>query len=244
MSEHNRKSERFDKKIKAIIEGKHVVILENLSYDGGFLRFNNNYNNMKNQFDLDLYISGFKKIKLKCETQWSNNQGVGFKLILVYNDEKRILENFIDQEHSMIGRYGKDRKYRTEIFISLESTNAFRNVYFANYFKFQGIVREKMLLDHISNINSIFEEGISLVTIDAYNRFKRNAYFGDVLVAEVTVSEIKTREAELKINFINKFTGKIIGEGYQRFCCVNKEHKVIKLPKAFDFLSFYHEAKI
>jgi len=148
----------------------------------------------------------------------------------------------LDGEEKFIVSEMNNRVWRTEIFVNLGETNATGNVYFSNYFKYQGKCREDLLLKHVPNVSEIMmTTGERLITIDSYNKFIESAYFGDYIIGETRVGEIKASSARLDIKFVNKKTGRILGDGYQRFCCANAQGKVIRLPEWFDFLQFYNE---
>jgi len=48
----------------------------------------------------------------------------------------------------------------------------------------------------------------------------------------------------VNINFKNKATGKIVGQGYQRLSIVNSEGKVVRIPEILrEPLDFYQEVE-
>lgn len=236
-----RKQPRVDKKVKANLSDGKVGIVDHLSKTGGFLKISSEY---KDNFQIDLHINKFQKIKLHCKPEWSNELGCGFHITSIENGKNNLFYQYIEKQFSDLEKYGNERIFKEEIDVMLEHTNAFGNVYFSNFFKYQGICREKMLLRHIPNINEIlYNEKLRMVTIDAYNKYINNAYFGDVLIGNVTTKNIEGSHATLLIKFFNKKNGTLIGDGYQNFCCVNSNGKVIKLPKCFDFLDFYAEVE-
>jgi enediyne biosynthesis thioesterase len=119
----------------------------------------------------------------------------------------------------------------------------FGNVYFSNYIEYQGSIREKFLLSTVPNLHEILSEtGIRLVTVDTYNKFISNSYFGDTLLVELTTSDINASTCRLDIRFKNKTSGKLVGQGYQRFCVVNSRGRVIRIPDVLLHpLDFYQE---
>ncbi len=237
-----RHSPRVSKKIVGRVKNEKVII-ENISLTGGFLTGSKDF--MTGAFDLLLQANKYKTISLRCATQWSNGQGVGFKILSIEEGKQDLFKNYVDRWINEITHYGPDRVFRTEIFIALHDTNAFGNVYFAEFFKFQGIARERMLLHHVPDfVRYSMEKGVVLVTIDAYNQYIKNAYFGETIVAEVTTKNLLVSQATLLIRFRNKATGEVIGSGYQSFCCRSlKTGSPIKMPSVFEFLEFYNEVE-
>jgi len=233
---------RVEKKIKAVLScGTGIV--ENISESGGFLRPDQEIPDAP--FQLELKISEFKNIKMRCEPQWQSSDGVGFKVLDIQEAQEDLYSEYVEKQLQALRVYGNERVFKTEIMVTLKNTNVFGNVYFANFIEYQGVVREQFLLANVPDLHNLMaEQKIRLVTVDTYNRFISNAYFGDILVVELTTSEIKAATCRLNITFKNKATDELIGEGYQRICVVSEKGKVIRIPETFlGALNFYHEVK-
>lgn len=235
---------RVQKKIRAVLDSG-TAIVENISESGGFLRIDPGQAPPGEPFQLELKISAFKTIKMTCDPQWENESGVGFKVLEIQEAQEDIFARYVESQLQALSVYGRDRVFKTEIVVTLKNTNVFGNVYFANFIEYQGVVREKFLLANVPDLHQLMaEQKIRLVTVDTYNRFISNAYFGDTLVVELTTSEIKAATCRLNITFKNKATGQLIGEGYQRICVVSEKGRVIRIPDTFlGPLNFYHEIK-
>ncbi len=233
---------RVQKKIKAILDNG-TGIVENISTSGGFLKLPHDIPDAP--FHLELKLSEFKHIKMTCSPQWHNEEGVGFKVLEIQEQKEDLFAQYMEKQFQALKEYGRDRVFKTEIVVTLKNTNVFGNVYFANFIEYQGVVREKFLLANVPHLHQLMaEQKIRLVTVDTYNRFIANAYFGDTLVVELTTSEIKAATCRLNIKFTNKATGELIGEGYQRICVVSEKGKVIRIPEDFlGPLNFYQEIK-
>ena len=95
------------------------------------------------------------------------------------------------------------------------------------------------------DINKFFtKRKLRLVTIDVYNKFISSSYFGDTLLIELTTSDLNAATCKLNINFKNKATGEMVGEGYQRLVIVNSKGKAIKVPEILrELLDFYQEVE-
>lgn len=232
---------RVKKKLKAVLENGTGVI-ENLSASGGFLK---TQKIPAKPFTIELKISEFRGITLECEPQWRNESGVGFKLAKIEETKEDLFVEYVEKQIRALQIYGEDRVFKTEVVVTLKDTNVFGSVYFSNFIEYQGIIREKFLLQNIPDIHKLLTESrIRLVTVDTYNRYIENAYFGDTLVVELTTSEIQAATCRLNITFTNKDTGRLIGEGYQRFCVVSAKGTVIRIPEEFRGpLDFFHELK-
>ena len=239
MSKNLRKNERVKRTVTAESSDHQPLIVDNISRSGGYLRADRHTGGT---FSLSLLLNNYKKVDLKCISRWSDEKGLGFEIVNVEKNKEALFNEFVDRQITLTRKFGNDRVFRTELFISLGETNATGNVYFANYVKYQGILREQCIVKHVPNINEIMmQTGIRLVTVDVYQKFRSNAYFGDTLIGELTVDQIQGCKAKVRFRYKNKETGVLIGEGYQHFCCVDKTGKVLKMPKLFEFMEYYIE---
>lgn len=233
---------RVKKKIKAVLD-HGTGIIENISSSGGFLRTDSEI--PSDPFNIELKISNFKTIKIQCEPQWENDAGVGFKVIDVEDTKEELFNEYVEKQIQALEHFGKERVFRTEVMVTLKDTNAFGNVYFSNYIQYQGEVREKFLLSSVPGLHEMMTAtSIRLVTIETYNKFINNSYFGDTLLVELTTSEINGASCRLNITFKNKETGELVGQGYQRVCIVGATGRVMRIPaNLLDILDFYQEIK-
>ncbi len=233
---------RVNKKLMAYFKGGQGVI-ENISKSGGFLKTENKIPD--DHFNIELTILGYKRIKIECEPQWNNESGVGFKVLDVENSKQEFFTKYIQNQFQVLERYGNNRIFTTEKVITLKDTNIFGNVYFSNYIEYQGEIREKFFLSSFPDLNELLaKRKIRFVTIDVYNKFISSAYFGDTLLIELTTSNLNAATCKFNINFKDKATGKLIGQGYQRVSIVNSKGKVIRIPEIFrEPLDFYQEVE-
>ncbi len=232
-------------KKKLIANFDHGIgIVENISTSGGFLTTDVNIPTGE-FFKIELKVMGFKTIKLNCEAQRCMDSGIGFKILDFENSKQDLFNQYIKGQFRALRKFGSNRIFTTEIVITLKDTNVFGNVYFSNFIEYQGIIREKFLLSAVPDLhNMLSANSIRLVTVDTYNRFMQNAYFGDTLLIELTTSAIKASSCKLNITFKNKNTGWIVGKGYQTFCVVKSNGKVIRIPDMFlEPLDFFQEVQ-
>ncbi|MCP4114289.1 MAG: hypothetical protein GY737_02595 [Desulfobacteraceae bacterium] len=233
---------RVKKRIKAVLD-HGTGIIENISSSGGFLKTDSEIPNAP--FNIELKISNFKTIKIQCEPQWENESGVGFKVVNVEDTKEELFNEYVEKQIRALEYFGKERVFQTEVTVTLKDTNVFGNVYFSNYIQYQGVVREKFFLEKVPELHELLTaNSLRLVTIDTYNKFINNSYFGDILLVELTTSEIAGASCKLNITFKNKETGELVGEGYQRVCIVGATGRVMRIPaELLDILDFYQEIK-
>ncbi len=232
---------RLKKRIFANLKNTSGII-ENISSSGGFLKTDVQVPE-GDLFEIELEITKSKKIMLICKSQRCTNSGIGFKVLDAGNSKQKSFQQYVEKQFEALKRYGHSRVFRTEILVTLKDTNVFGNVYFSNFIEYQGVIREKFLLASVPDLHELIAKtNIRLVTVDTYNKFIQNAYFGDILVAELTTSSIKAASCKLNIIFKNKATDQIIGKGFQTFCVVNSNGKVIRIPgELLEPLDFYQE---
>ena len=221
-----------------------IGIVENISASGGFLTTDADFPTDE-FFTIGLKVMGCKTIKMNCEVQRRMESGVGFKILDFENSKQDLFHQYIKGQFRALRKFGSDRIFTTEIVITLKDTNVFGNVYFSNFIEYQGIIREKFLLSAVPDLYDMLSaKSIRLVTIDTYNRFLENTYFGDTLLVELTTSAIKASSCKLNITFKNKHTGRIVGSGYQNFCVVKSNGKVIRIPDMLlEPLDFFQEVQ-
>jgi enediyne core biosynthesis thioesterase len=234
---------RVNKKIKARL-GDVTGIIENISTSGGFLKLNSDF--PRERFNIELQLKRYKTIRMVCDPQWYNDIGVGFKVINVMDAKTDQFIEYVESQVQALKHFGVDRVFKTEITVTLKDTNVFGSVYFSNYIEYQGVVREKFLLETLPEIHEMLSETrIALATIETYHHYICNAYFGDTLVAELTTSKINGASCRLNINFKIKNTGKTVGKGYQRFCVVGSQGRVVRIPdKLLKILDYYQQLEV
>jgi len=233
-----RKDPRINKGIlvKNIPDSK----IENLSITGGFICTDKT---LGQYFNLHIHLNIYLIINIQCELIRKNSKGIGFRINKFLDGNISEYSDFIQKEISLSAKLSKDRVWRHEHFITVEETNVFGNMYFADFFKLQGIARDLMLLYHVQDIHQIMAEtGATIAVVDAYNKFIKPCFFGENITIEISTKDIMRSRATLIINFRNKENNEMRGEGYQRFCWVSNTGKVMQLPPIFDFLSYYEQA--
>lgn len=137
------------------------------------------------------------------------------------------------KEYDVRGRWqypGEEFVY--EKLVTLKETNMEGNVYFANYFLWQGEIREAMLLSHPH-----FEEEakryhyVKMITHSAYQRFLHESYLGDIVQGRMTAREIKNCSFILVFRFFNKRKNLFLAEGWQRIAFSDmRSGKVCTIP--------------
>jgi enediyne core biosynthesis thioesterase len=123
------------------------------------------------------------------------------------------------------------KKFSLDLRVYLKDTNLFGNVYFANYFYWQGMAREEFFRQVAPDPMFFVNKKITMVTIEAGMKFKKEALLFDEVVIEVKIANPKITTFELVFIFTNKNSGELLGEGRQKIGFIDKHNKVIPIPK-------------
>jgi len=122
----------------------------------------------------------------------------------------------------------KPQVYLKSIDVYLKDSNAYGNVYFSNYFVWQGIVREAWFSD------CIFENMLDLkgcfVTKNAYNEYCSPVFPFQKIKGELKVESMRKSSFKLVFNFYDS-KDVIVSKGYQTVLYTDKNGKILKLPE-------------
>lgn len=119
-------------------------------------------------------------------------------------------------------------EYKT--IVTIGDTNALQNMYFLNFFKLQGIVRELWVKDSVKEGLADLANGMLLITRDARCNFKKDLFLYDEVTVKFYFTEINKTNTRLNFEFINSRTDELHAEGNQTIVFANNQHKVIMIP--------------
>ena len=120
--------------------------------------------------------------------------------------------------------------FSMDVRVYLRDTNLFGNVYFANYFYWQGIAREEFFRQITPDPMFFVNKKIKMVTIEASTKFKKEALLFDDIEVRVEVSNPKITTFDLIFTFIKKNTGDILAEGKQKIGFISQKGSIIPIP--------------
>ena len=112
----------------------------------------------------------------------------------------------------------------------LKDSNAYGNIYFARYFEWQGLCREKWFSECICP--NMFELKGSLVTRSAHNDYVATILPFQKVRCELSTRRIKSASFELVFHFYDAESNKLLSKGGQKIAMV--EHggtKLLKFPE-------------
>jgi len=123
-------------------------------------------------------------------------------------------------------------EYKTTVTIG--DTNALQNMYFLNFFKLQGIVRELWVKKHVKNSLRDMQNGLVLITKDARCNFYKDFYLYDDITVQLTFTKKSKTNTRLTFQFINRKTKEVHAMGAQIIVFADHNHKVIKIPEHWE----------
>jgi enediyne core biosynthesis thioesterase len=123
------------------------------------------------------------------------------------------------------------KTYTCEFSVYLKDSNAYGNVYFARYFEWQGVVREKFWIECVCN--TFTEIGIILATRSADIQYKKEVFPNQKITASLNVIDLKKTSAGLYIVFRNSVSNEIVSEGHQSIVFLDKVKKITRIPLDF-----------
>ncbi len=124
------------------------------------------------------------------------------------------------------------RPYRYPLVVSFQDTNVVGNVYFAQYFAWQGKCREAFLREHTPQILDDFKAGFGIITKDAQCQFVREARAFDELLIEMFLDDLTPLSVTMRFDYYRReSTGRVLlAQGSQSTMWVNPEHRLSVMP--------------
>jgi len=124
------------------------------------------------------------------------------------------------------GNFAKPRTYHQKFETSLKHSNATQNVYFSNFFEWQGSARERWFYECISS-DMLQDKGV-FITKQAHNNFIREAFPFQTIHCELNSFDIQKCSFYLLFRFY--INGELASSGYQQIVFANKAKRIAKLP--------------
>lgn len=117
--------------------------------------------------------------------------------------------------------------FRHSIDIYLKESNAYGNTYFARYFEWQGICRERWLHQCIAQ-DLLQTQGV-LMTKRANQEYLHETFPFQTIECELNTFEVKSCSLYLLFRFL--VDGKPVSHGYQQIVFASHDKKIKRLPE-------------
>lgn len=122
-------------------------------------------------------------------------------------------------------------KHESTYRVPYADTDQMQVVYYANYFIYFERSRTDMLRDLGISYREVEERGYILPVAEAHCKYKNPARYDDLLTFRSWVSELRGVRLTVKTQVWREET--LLVEGEVTLACVNKEHKLTRLPDFF-----------
>ena len=124
--------------------------------------------------------------------------------------------------------------YDYECAVTIGDTNAMGNVYFANYFKLQGIVRELWMRDSVPNLDTHLKT-LYLSTKSAHCDYKSPFFLYDQLLIKLYFTNLKHVSVQFNFDFYHKKDGALTlhAKGDQVIVFQDLNKKPCRIPQDY-----------
>jgi enediyne core biosynthesis thioesterase len=117
--------------------------------------------------------------------------------------------------------------FRHSIDIYLKESNAYGNTYFARYFEWQGICRERWLHQCIAQ-DLLQPKGV-LITKRAHQEYLQETFPFQTIQCELNTFDVKSCSLYLIFRFL--VDGKPVSQGYQQIVFASHDKRIQRLPE-------------
>ncbi len=122
--------------------------------------------------------------------------------------------------------------------VYLNETNAMGGVvYYSNYSKWQGIVREAFFIRCVPEWQQILSEvlkgNVEMITVEEHSNFIHHAYFGEEIVIKAIARDIQKFNFKISYEMTKKNEQKIIYQGWQKIAFSDNKGRFIPIPEPF-----------
>jgi enediyne biosynthesis thioesterase len=129
--------------------------------------------------------------------------------------------------HHYLQRPQKKKVFHYRVDICLKDSNAYGNTYFARYFEWQGVCRERWFYECIAP-DMLQSLGV-FITKDAHQEYVHETFPFERVDCEVTAFAVKQCSFSLRFRF---FVGdRLVSTGYQQIVFATRDKKITRLPE-------------
>jgi len=140
---------------------------------------------------------------------------------------------------------GKEFVYKHTV--SLHETNAMGGVvYFSNFVKWQGMVREEFFTKAFPSWKEIMKlvmaGSANMITVEEHSRFRGHAFFGDTVIVKLQTANLKKVSFDLIFKMYRNTEDRLIYEGWQKLTFDDYKGNFIPIPEPFQKTILEYEA--
>lgn len=140
------------------------------------------------------------------------------------------------------------RHFEYRLSLGLQETNVVGNVYFANYFLWQGKCREEFLRRHAPQVLEEFAAGFGMITKECSCVFHQEAFAFQQLVIRMGLERLTRTGMSMTFDYCREEEDgslTLLAQGRQEAIWVSPEHRVALLPRyLYDAIAQYAASEI
>jgi enediyne biosynthesis thioesterase len=126
--------------------------------------------------------------------------------------------------HLLLSRAGAMKFYEYKQIVGFEETNLTGNVYFTNYFHWQGRAREHFLRDHAPEILPQLEKGLALITLNCSCSFLDEVKAFDEVTVRMFLEDIQQNRIIMRFEYWRDAPGPVlVARGEQQIACMHRQ---------------------
>jgi acyl-CoA thioesterase FadM len=121
------------------------------------------------------------------------------------------------------------KSYDLRYTVTIGDTDLLQSMYFLNFFRLQGMIRELWVKDCVEGGLQDLAQGFILITKEASNNYRKDFYLYDNIVVKFQFTELHNTYAVLNFKFYEEHTMELRAEGFQKVVFANNNHKLAKI---------------
>lgn len=123
-----------------------------------------------------------------------------------------------------------DRSFDQRFVVTFQDTNVAGNVYFATYFRWQGVCRELLLALLYSQASEDLRKGMGFATKYAHMDFVHEALLFDSILIRMTAQRLTRIQVEFGFEFLKEPEGRLLAKGTQGVVWTTCDHSPGRMP--------------
>lgn len=123
--------------------------------------------------------------------------------------------------------------FEHRLLVTFGDTNVVGNVYFANYFHWQGACREALMAETYPEFEDNLRRGFGMITEFAHIDFLQESRLFDRVLVRMAVSDISRTRFEFEFEFVREKDDTLLARGKQAVVWINQQHRPSLMPDKF-----------
>jgi YbgC/YbaW family acyl-CoA thioester hydrolase len=120
--------------------------------------------------------------------------------------------------------------------VYFNETNAMGGVvYYSNYAKWQGMVREDYFIKTVPEWKFIIQEvvkgNVNMITVEEHSHFIRHAFFGEELIIRLSTADIRKYSFNMLFEIVRETNNELVYKGWQKLAFDDFKGKFVPIPE-------------